>query len=105
MKHRIAHSLPHPLARTAVRKALETYQAQFPEYKPGGDWKDENTVRLWFSPPGAKLEGWVRVAGDAIEIELDKVPFLFRPFRKKAIEVIEGEVREWIEKARKGQLD
>ena len=39
----------------------------------------------------------------SIELELD-VPFLFRPFRKQAIRVIEEEVQEWIEKAKAGDL-
>ena len=37
------------------------------------------------------------------ELELD-VPLLLRPFRAKAIEVLEQEVRAWIEKAKRGEL-
>mgnify|MGYP002634347825 CR=1 FL=1 len=105
MKHRIPHNLEHGLARKVARQALQTYQAQFSQFKPGGDWQDDDTARLWFSPPGGRIEGWIRVTGQDIEIEIDKVPFLFRAFRGKAIDVIEVEVKEWIEKARRGQLD
>jgi hypothetical protein len=105
MKHRIPHDLSHDLARKAVRKALETYKSQFPEYKPDGSWKDDDNVRLWFQPPGGRIEGWVRVSAKDVQLDLDRVPFLFRPFKKKAIQVIEGEVKEWIERARKGELD
>lgn len=105
MKHRIPHDLSHELARKVVRKALETYKAQFPEYKPDGTWRDDDNVRLWFSPPGGRIEGSLQVSGTSVDLELDKVPFLFRPFKKKAIQVIEGEVKEWIERARRGELD
>jgi hypothetical protein len=33
-----------------------------------------------------------------------EVPFLLRPFKNQAISVIEGEIREWIEKARTGAV-
>jgi hypothetical protein len=103
-KHRIKHDLDHDLARKVTRRALETYRDSFPELKPGGEWLDADRARLWFTAPGAKLEGRVKVLSDAIELELD-VPFLFRPFRKQAIKVIEEEVQEWIEKAKAGELD
>lgn len=102
-KHRIPHDLDHPLARRVARRALESYRDQFPELKPGGEWTDPDHARLWFTAPGARLEGRVKVLASAIELELD-VPFLFRPFRKQAIRVIEEEVREWIERAKAGEL-
>jgi len=102
-KHRILHDLDHDLARRVARRALETYRDQFPELKPGGEWLDADRARLWFTAPGAKIEGRVRVLADAIELELD-VPFLFRPFRKQAVKVIESEVQEWISRAKSGEL-
>jgi hypothetical protein len=32
------------------------------------------------------------------------VPLVFRPFRGKALEIIEREARVWLEKAKKGEL-
>ena len=40
---------------------------------------------------------------DGIVMDLD-VPFLFRPFQKRAMEVIEREVQVWIGKARSGEI-
>ena len=102
-KHRILHDLDHDLARRVARRALETYRDQFPDLEPGGEWLDSDRARLWFTAPGAKIEGRVHVLTDAIELELD-VPFLFRPFRKQAVRVIEAEVQEWISRARSGEL-
>ena len=45
----------------------------------------------------------MHVQAHAIELELD-VPLLFRPFRKKAISIIEAEVRAWIDRAKAGEL-
>ena len=104
MKHSIPHDLSHPLARKAVRKALETYKSQFPEFKPDGKWQDDDSVRLWFSPPGGRIEGWVRVNPQNVELDLDKVPFIYKVFKKRAIKVIEDEVKEWIQRARNGEL-
>jgi len=39
----------------------------------------------------------------SIDLDLD-VPFLLRPFKNQALGVIEGEIREWIDKARAGKI-
>lgn len=104
VKHRIPHDLDIDLARKATHKALVTYRDQFPEFKPTGRWLDDDHATLEFHPPGATMRGSVRVGEGVVELELE-VPFLFRPFRKQALRVIEAEVKEWIEKAKAGELD
>ena len=104
VQHRIPHDLDLDLARRVTRKALESYRAQFPQFKPTGEWVTADHARIAFSPPGATLRGELHVHVGHIDLSLE-VPLLFRPFRKQAIEVIEGEVREWIAKARAGELD
>jgi len=103
VQHRIPHDLDHALARRVVRLALESYQRQFPQFKPGGEWLSDDHAHLWFTPPGSRLEGDLRVHSDHIDLQIE-VPLLFRPFRKQAIRVIEAEVREWIAKAQAGEL-
>jgi hypothetical protein len=49
------------------------------------------------------LRGTMEVLANAIEMDLD-VPFLFRPFKGKALGVIEGEIKEWIAKAKQGSV-
>jgi hypothetical protein len=56
-----------------------------------------------FKAKGIKLAGAMHIEARAIALELD-VPFLFRPFQKIAIEVIEREVLVWLEKARAGKI-
>lgn len=103
VQHRIPHDLDHAMARRVVRLALESYQAQFPQFRPGGEWLSADHARIWFTPPGARLEGELRVFANHIDLALE-VPLLFRPFRRQAIQVIEAEVMEWIEKARAGEI-
>ncbi len=102
--HRIPHDLPRKLARVATRSALEAYRKRYPQVAPGGKWIDDDQVRIWFDIAGKRLEGGIRVTDDAILLDLD-FPLVFRPFRKQAIEVIEREVKWWIDRAHAGQLD
>lgn len=103
MVHRIRHGLSLDLARDATRRALESYRERFRDYSPEGEWVDPDHAHVSFQALGRKLEGNVRVDPENVELELD-VPLLFRPFQHKAIEVIEDEVRAWIERAKHSQL-
>jgi hypothetical protein len=103
MKHSIAHDLEASLAKEAAVRAFEAYQRRFSNYKPTLHWEDDRKARIGFSVKGVKLAGSIDILPRAIELDLD-VPFLFRPFKGKAIEVIEREVRNWLAKAKNGEL-
>lgn len=103
VKHSIPHDLPLETARTVTRSALESYESQFPEYSPKGRWESDDVATLQFTVMGNTLYGRVEVRAQDIELELKNIPFLFRPFRQAAIDVIEGEIREWIDKAKQGK--
>jgi len=103
MKHVINHDLDVATARKVADKAFEEYKKRFPDYSPSVNWTSERRADIGFNAKGMKLNGAMEVAEKAITLELD-VPFLFRPFQKKAIEVIEREVQVWIGKARAGQI-
>ena len=103
MKHQIAHDLDMSLAKEAAVRAFEAYQQRFANYHPTMQWANDQKARIGFSVKGVKLEGSIDILPRAIELDLD-VPFLFRPFKGKAIEVIEKEVRNWLAKAKNGEL-
>ena len=103
MKHQIAHDLDSTLAKEAAVRAFEAYRQRFTNYNPTMKWDNDQKARIGFSVKGVKLEGSIDILPRAIEIDLD-VPFLFRPFKGKAIEVIEKEVRNWLTKAKNGEL-
>ncbi|MCB9764382.1 MAG: polyhydroxyalkanoic acid system family protein [Alphaproteobacteria bacterium] len=104
VKHNIHHGLAHELARRATRKALESYRDRFTEYNPQGRWVTEDRAELSFTVAGKTLEGVVQVGKSDVELELE-VPLLFRPFRSAALQVIEKEILEWIQRAKQGEFD
>ena len=103
MQHRIPHGLDLELARLATRAALESYRQRFSAHDPGGDWVSEDKATISFTAAGVRLEGSVEVDPQDIVLDLE-VPLVFRPIRKLALELIEREVMEWIERARAGEL-
>ena len=104
VQHRIPHDLDVELARRATRRALETYRAQFAQYDPRGEWLDDDHATVGFTVLGTALEGTVEVRRDEVLLGLE-VPLVWRVFRGVAIKIIEGEIRAWIERARRGELD
>jgi hypothetical protein len=101
MKHEVSHDLGQAKAREVADKALAAYQAKFAEYEPKVNWKNEKNAEISFSVKGMKLSGLIEITEKAFGIELD-VPFMLRPFKGKALEVIETEIRTWIGKAKSG---
>jgi hypothetical protein len=103
MEHRINHDLEPELARKAVRKAIESYSERFSKYQPEADWVSDDRVRLGFTAKGMKLAGDLRLEARAVVFDL-QVPLLLRPFKGKAVDIIEQEVRAWFQRARDGQV-
>ncbi len=103
MKHSVPHDLPLPLAKKAADKALEVYAGRFAEFDPQIAWLTERTAEVTFKALGATLKGSFAISDNDIAMEMD-VPMLMRPFRAKAMEVVEQKIREWIDKAKNGEL-
>lgn len=103
MTHDIPHDLDFALAKLAAEKAAVAYKQRFAEYEYAAKWVSDSRVELGFTVLGKRLEGVMTVKARKLELELD-VPLLFRPFRGKAIEIIEKEARMWLDKAKAGEL-
>ncbi len=104
MKHTIKHDLDMELAKKACVKAFEAYAEKFAKYSPTADWKSDTQADIGFDAKGVKLGGTVGLRPNEIDVEMN-VPFLFRPFQSKAIDLVEGEIRKWVDKAKNGELD
>lgn len=104
MKHVIKHDLSIDLARKAMKKAFEMYVAKFEKYNPTANWTSENQVKIGFEAKGVKIQGDVDLRPNEIEVDMS-VPFLLKPFQGKAIDVVDKEIKEWIGKAKNGELD
>jgi hypothetical protein len=103
IKHEIHHGLELPLARKAIDKAMEAYAQRFAEYNPTFSWRDDTHANLAFKAKGVSVAGEIEIDGPKIFVDLE-VPFILRIFKGKAIEVIDREVKKWVEKARNGEL-
>jgi hypothetical protein len=103
VQHDIPHDLDIELAKLAARKAAEAYGERFADYDYKARWVSETRGELGFTVVGKRLEGAMTVRHDKLALELD-VPLMMRPFRGKAIQIIEKEARSWLDKARRGEL-
>jgi hypothetical protein len=103
MKHVIQHDLDAPLAKLATDRAFAEYRSRYPAYAPALAWTSDGRADVTFNAKGVKLNGNIHVGAGSVALEMD-VPFLFRPFQKKAMEIIEREVRVWLNKAKNGEL-
>jgi hypothetical protein len=103
MKHVIQHDLDMPTAKQVTDRAFAAYQERYPDYQPTLSWVSDRRADVAFSARGIKLGGSMSLEPGSIALDLD-VPFLFRPFQKKAVEVIDREVRVWLARARAGEL-
>jgi hypothetical protein len=103
MKHTIRHGLDLPTARRVLEKAAQAYAEKLRDYSPNFKWRNENEGEVSFQALGMKASGLFKLAGDAMDIEMD-VPFMLKPFRSKAIDVIEREVNKWVTKAKEGAI-
>ncbi len=104
MKHSVPHSLGREMARKVARAAFESYAKRFADYSPTTTWRTDDQADIGFSIKGMSLKGAVGVTDRSIDLDLE-VPFMLKPFKGKALQVIEREIKEWIGKAEAGALD
>ncbi len=103
MKHSVAHGLGQEKAKQVAQAAFNAYRDRYTQYSPEARWLDDRRAQISFNVKGMKLEGSMQVNPNDIEMELD-VPFLLRPFKGKALSVIEEEIKKWIAKAQAGEI-
>ncbi|MFB6374704.1 MAG: polyhydroxyalkanoic acid system family protein [Bradymonadaceae bacterium] len=104
MKDDFEHGLPKAKAKQATQKAFDAYKKRFEDYNPQANWVSDDEAEVSFSAKGMTLDGRVKVTDTAIQMEMD-VPFLLKPFKNKALDVIEDEINKWVEKAKRGELE
>ncbi|HEX9620504.1 MAG TPA: polyhydroxyalkanoic acid system family protein [Polyangiaceae bacterium] len=103
MKHSVVHDLGQDKAKQVAVAAFDSYKKRFAEYSPTADWVSDRRADIAFKVKGISLTGSLEVGPKSIDMDLD-VPFLLRPFKGKALGVVEQEIRRWIGKANAGQL-
>ena len=103
MKHVVSHDLDEATAKKVAEAAFDSYKARFSEYNPAVTWASSKRADIAFSVKGVTLKGGVDIKPSAYELDLE-VPFLLKPFKGKALSVIEEEIKKWIGKAKSGKI-
>jgi hypothetical protein len=103
MDHKVSHDLGRDLAKKATAAAFAAYSAKYSEYNPSMTWTSDYSAKVGFKVKGVGLDGKIQVNEHDVVMDLD-VPFLLKPFRSMALEVIEREIKLWIGKAKSGEL-
>ena len=99
MKHSVPHDLGQERAKKVADSALSTYAQKYANYHPRVSWTGPNKAEISFKVKGMNLAGSLEVLDRSIDLDID-VPFLLRPFKSQALGVIEGEINDWIKKAK-----
>jgi hypothetical protein len=103
MKHSVPHDLDPEQAKKVMHAAWDSYSKRFADYSPAINWVNDAKAAIGFSAKGISIKGGIEVQAKAFELELE-VPFLLKPFRGKAISVIEEEIKKWISKSKAGEV-
>jgi hypothetical protein len=91
----VAHQLDAGEAKATVEKAFDHYRHRYAKYKPSLRWLDHHRAEVAFVAKGVTLTGTLRLESGRIVMDA-KVPFLLRPFTKKAVAVVERELGRWV---------
>lgn len=103
MKHVVHHGLGFAQAKKVAEAAVGSYSERFQKYDPKISWKTDRKAEIGFTVKGISLQGVLEVGDHDIEMDLD-VPFLLRPFKGKALSVIDEEIKKWLAKAKAGEI-
>ena len=103
MKHMVPHDLGRAKAKRVAEAAWGAYSNRFAAYNPTCDWQNEYLANIGFKVKGVSLKGSIDVGEKDIGLDLD-VPFLLRPFKGQALQVIEEEIQRWIAKSKAGEI-
>lgn len=103
MKHVIRHGVSQTQAKQAIETAIDVYARKFPDYHPRTQWKSETKAEVSFKVKGMTLTTNIEIKPETIESDMD-VPFLFRPFKSRALKVIDAEVQKWLARAKAGEI-
>jgi len=104
MKYSVQHGLSDiSQVRAVVDKAYEAYKERLASHNPTLSWNGDDKAKIEFSVMGKSIATDVRIDEKELNIEGD-LPWAFKFFEKKILDVVGGEVDKWLEKARNGEL-
>jgi len=105
MDYVIKHDLSPELAKKAAQKAADYYTQKWEKYDAKTTWLREDLAEISFHVKGVSVAATVELQPGQVEIDMKKVPFVLRPFKKMALGVVHDTMEKWIAKAKAGELD
>ena len=104
MEYKVKHGLSdRAQVRTVVEKAYEAYKERLANYNPSIKWVSDRAAEINFSVKGMGMDTKFVIDDDELHIT-GKIPWLFKPFERKILDVVGNEVDKWLAKARKGEI-
>jgi hypothetical protein len=103
MKHVMQHDLPPETARKVAQHAFDSYRARYSNYSPTLTWVSDDKAQASFQAKGITLKGAIELQPNSISFDLE-VPFILKMFKKKAVSVMDRELRHWLDKAKAGEI-
>jgi len=104
MEHIVVHDVGRELAKKATVAAMDHYAKKYAQYAPKMMWIRDYTADVGVHIKGISLDGKIEVREREIWMSLD-IPFIFRPFRARALAIIDREIASWVARAKAGELD
>jgi hypothetical protein len=103
MDHTVPHDVGRELAKKATVAAMASYATKYGDYSPRTTWTGEYTATVAVHVKGITLDGKIEVREREIAMNL-AVPFLFRPFKSRALQIIDREINAWMARAKAGEF-
>jgi hypothetical protein len=104
MQHIIKHDLSPELAKKAADKAAEHYTSKWEKYDAKTTWLSDTNAEISFRVKGVSVVASIDMQPGQAVIDMQKVPFLLRPFKNMALDVVQQTMEKWIAKAKAGEL-
>lgn len=98
MKQSVTHHLTKDGALSTTIEALESYEKKYRDYQPKILWLTKYSAEITFKLKGAQLKGLIEIDDHNIWLDMD-IPFLFRPFKSQALNIIRHEITTWLKLA------
>lgn len=103
LTHTVTHDVDLSTARRATRRAFEEYQHRLAAYEPRIAWKDDDHAEVAICVKGFALHGAVALHDHTIDLAME-IPWMLKPFEKRAMTVMDHEIKTWLARAHAGEV-
>ena len=96
--HSFSHNLERKTARQLVEMAWQHYKNRYSKYHPECTWSGDDVVNIGFRAGFLKLAGDLEITDSEFKLGME-VPMSLRFLRKKAMTIVENEIKKWLAKS------